>query len=261
MSANFAEQVKNVTSSAEYKSGGEIKFEGGPGMEATPDLPTGGKPVEAEAAPKAESAVPTPKVVIGDKSFASVEDAVAYVAAQQELANKPKVEPVVAPAAPDWTEEAENLIFTDPKAAIKLIYEKAKQDTEENVFKRYDTMTAEQTKAAAAEKNYNNWKDSIVSSNKELQGFEGVRDYIIETSWNEIASLKPEAAAEVVATKTRALLKLQKDAALPQTVLPNGPAIVSGATGGPSASPMGATSAKPLSFIQQVRKHGKRAKS
>lgn len=231
-----------------------------------PDLPVGGQiqaapvPVETPVAPAA--------VRIGDKTFASVQEAIAF--AEKNLAKSEGMQEVLAkmnqpavtaePPKPGFEKELATRFFTEPEKAIIELYEKAKLDAKKEVFDEYNDLQTKQKAEAERQANWNKVWDNFYGDNKDLAVTKDAVNFVTEKHWAAIKDMPTEQSFKIIAAETRKMLGIAKQNSLPQTALQSGPAIMPGATGTPFAAPSAATQQTPVDFVSQLKKHQKRGK-
>lgn len=236
------------------------------------NLPPGGDPIDPSAIPAAPEAPETPakapespKFVLHGKEFTDAQEALSYAREQVAKAQGiqetlDKVNLAKTPETPVETKsfemEMEELMFTNPQEAVRRIVAKAKEEAETSITKAYrDEQQAETNK-----KQWTSFYKGIAEKNPDIADFIELTETIVtEKNWAAIKDLPLEQAGEILADKTRELLKIRKNATAKQTELPGGPANVPGATGGAPTSTPKATTEKALDFISQIQKHRKRS--
>ena len=119
-----------------------------------------------------------------------------------------------------------------------------------------ETQKIEATRAAA----FDNWTNKFYETNKDLSEFKEVVNFVMEKEWGSVGNMEAEKAAVYLADKTRVLLKLRKEASLPQKELVNSPGQFTGASNGYTPQTPVSTGKNALDFISQVRNANKRGK-
>lgn len=268
---SFADEVKNVTSSAAYKGTDHFNMEAGPAPTTpeapeTPSLAPGQAPVDPVAV-AASAPAKEPSVKIGDKEFSSVQEA--YIYAREEAAkaqgkldaieqlNKPTEAPAEVQEA--WEMQMEKLMFTNPAEAIKQILAKAKSDTITEVAQQ----TAQTQAKAQREALYEQTMQTFLTENADLADFRSVIENVVladKAFYDSVAHIPWSEAKIKIADQTRKLLKIKASAEAKTTILPAGPANVPGSTGTPGQATPAVTSSPPMDFISQIKKANKRSK-
>lgn len=221
-----------------------------------------GKPDAAPEAPAAEAKVPV--IRVGGMEFKSVEDAIKYadelsIARQQEEAylqgfQKAKAESEPAPPPePDVDERIEQLLFENPKAAIKELREQAKKE----IFAEYDKMMATQTKERAQQESSQKMWGDFYEKNTDLSDPDTrdfVQNHLLQKHWERLQNVPTEKALAELADLARKALRITKENALPTRELHSGPAVVPGSSGNSTGSPIPVTDQKDLDFVSQVNR-------
>jgi hypothetical protein len=243
-----------------------------------PFLPVGAKPVDhqakvAEELEKLKNPPPPdvrdekPKIKIAGKEFSTVEEAIKYAEELEiasiedkayrqgveaaDKANKPQIDP-----QPQKTldEEVEEILFEDPKVAIKRLREGITKE----IFDAYDKMTTSQQKAvlqkAQADKTWNDFYEQ----NTDLAESKEYVEYLLKKNWDDLSKKDSVVALSELAELTRKGLKITKTAALPTRELSSKPAVGPGASTESTHSEEAATTSEELDFVSQVRKLRKR---
>lgn len=236
------------------------------------NLPAGGAPIDPSAIPAAPEATETPakapeapKFVLHGKEFTDAQEALSYAREQVAKAQgiQETLDKVNLAKTPEKTEEVisfeqemETLMFTNPQEAVRRIVDKAKADATKEIKQAYN----DEKQAETNKKQWTSFYKGIAEKNPDIADFIELTETIVtEKNWASIKDLPLEQAAEILADKTRDLLKIRKNATAKQTELPEGPATIPGATGGAPTSTPKATAEKALDFISQIQKHRKRS--
>lgn len=241
-----------------------------------PGLPTGSKPVDPsqpvviqEPTLKPGEEKPEPKVApikIAGKEFTSIDEAIAY-AEQLEIASredkafkegyekgKPAEPVAAAPKQPDFVEEAEKLMFEDPKKAIQLIVE----GTEKRIFDAYNKLTAEQVQQAEIQKaRQETWTD-FYKTNSDLADSQEYIQFVMQKNWKQLENLPVDKAMGEIASLARKGLRMTRQAGLPQQELSSKAAVMAGTSGNATSANPEATTSIPVDFITQLNKLRKR---
>lgn len=222
-----------------------------------------------QAAPEAVPETPAaPLVKIGDRQFGTVEEAMKY--AELELAKATgmqqaldKVGKTTEPPAlpkPGFEEELEKQIFVDPKAAIKALYEKSKNDAKTEILEEYTKLEAQKASRQQAEANWKAHWDNFYVAHKDLSENREAVQFITEKNWGVVKDMLPDQANKYIAAEARKVLGLARQTALPTTQLPNTPAVMAGATGNAVTGGPSVTAQKAVDFVNQLKNHQKRSK-
>ena len=239
-------------------------------------LPTGSAPIEGEvqvqeAAPKAQAQdTPAdkeapPKIRIAGKEFASMQEAIEYAEAL-ELAKREddafkegfkeakKGDEKPAPPKKSYIEEAEELLFEDPKKALELVREGVRKE----IFEAYDKMTSDQKAEQARQEQLQNLWTSFYAENTDLAEAKDYVDYVLKKNWDKLANKPTAQSLPELAEIARLGLKITKQSALPSKELPNKPATMAGANGYATGTQAPATAKKDVDFISQLNTIRKR---
>jgi hypothetical protein len=225
-------------------------FTGGP-----TDTPIQAPVTETAAAAPAEEKKPVYQG-FGGKTIESSEELADYTAQlerqnlEYRLEKEKKPEPTVpvrqfqasAPSQEQTETSPEDLLFSDPGKALKLVKEQAKQE-----------IRAEEN-AKAQERKF--W-DDFYKDAPDLQRAEVVVKSVMNENWGEISTLPISQARKILAEKSRMIVKGIKGDNATVTELPSAPANTFGASGGkvpPRPAPQ-----RTGTFIDQVRKLQRRS--
>ena len=234
-------------------------------------LPPGSDPLEVQPEQVAPEAQPAPKaeakIKIGTQEFNSMEDAVEY-AKQLDLARaqdqayiegmKAAKPQEVAPAQAKQKaleEEVEEMFFEDPKAAIKKLSDGIKKQ----IFDAYNQSIQETETAKQREAQVKGIWDGFYGANTDLSESKDIVEFLRVKNWDKIKDIPQDKALNFLADEARKQLKISKQATLPRTELPGGPARVAGVSGESTQSSSAPVEAKELDFIQQLNKLRKKS--
>lgn len=271
-SNNFASQVRQATQSREYKMGDAFPPITVPAgkkvspVEALPELPVGGK--QDAPPPPAEA-----KIRIGDKEFATYDEAIRYAEtslakadgireAAEKFARPTEAPPAIPAKDPmdDFFKEVEDQIFVDPAQAMRKIYAKAVEDTKKLVFDEYKQTKAKEQEEANRQAAWTKTWDDFFVDNKDLSEARELVNYVTETNWGKISDKPLKEALKFVADETRRIGRINREAALPQKTLQQAAAIMAPSTGDLALPTAEATPKTAVDFIAQLNKHRRRAK-
>lgn len=221
-----------------------------PGQEADPG--------EKEAAPVEE-----PKIIIGDKSFSTKEEAFTYAQSlQSQLRTDEQANDMYRQGIKDGllsgksgenvTEEVkpednfEEEFYADPQAYLKKLQGQADERAQKATQKMFDDRDAI-TEKQANEKAL--WV-KFYTENEDLTAKDTLVQAILNKNWQAYENLQPDAAMSKLAGAVRDELRIYREADLPTTPLHNQPGAVS--TGGGENVTRKTTEEKPLDFISQI---------
>lgn len=217
--------------------------------EAHPETPVVETPVEAPAGAK---------VRIGGEYFDSAEDAIRYAeklqldAAQRDGyeqarkdLSKPKEE--ATPEKDPW-EGIESEIFENPKAAAKRIYDMARAEAVKEIADKESARDQERTRQATVDKVWNDF----YSSNQDLAQSREIVDFILQKNWDELGNLPSDKALELLSSKARTALRIEKQNTLPTKELSSNRVVATGASGAPTQV-TAEKKASAVDFISQVK--------
>lgn len=242
------------------------------GDEMLNSMPTGTAPLNGDvkvAEPTkpvpASEEKPSAPIKIAGKEFASIDEAIKY-AEQLELAQieekafqegYQKANEASKPGEPapkSYVEEAEEVLFEDPKKAIEIL----RKGIQDDIWSAYNKMTKEQQAAAQQQSSREaTWSD-FYKSNTDLGESREYVDFILQKNWDKLKDMQADKALEQLADMARKGLRINKEAALPSKELQNKPAIMAGAGANATSSSNDATPEKPMDFIAQLAKLRKR---
>lgn len=203
----------------------------------------------AEAALTAASAAPaaapsfTP-VYVGGRKFESAEDLASYTAELHDVAYRA---PAAAPAPvidADPDRELAELMFQDPRTAIKVLKQEAKQE-----FKR--ELDQDNASRDAWTKFYETHPD--------LKGLEDMVGTQANKMAQRIAKLPLEQAMKELGTAVRGRLATIRGTPTTGEPLPKGPAVTAGSSGG--QGPKVEVPRQSMSFVEQMQKLRSRGKT
>jgi hypothetical protein len=235
-------------------------------------MPTGASPINGEVK-VVESAKPLPAseekpsapIKIAGKEFSSIDEAIKY-AEQLELAQieekafqegyqkANEASKPAEPAAKTYVEEAEEVLFEDPKKAIEIL----RKGIQDDIWGAYNKMTKEQQEVAKQQASREATWNDFYKSNTDLGESREYVDFLLQKNWNTLKDMQADKALEQLADMARKGLRINKEAALPAKELQNKPAIMAGAGAGATSSSSDATPEKPMDFIAQLAKLRKR---
>lgn len=211
-----------------------------PATQVTPEAPP------APVAPSSEG------VVIGDKTFQSSEEAIAYAQqlkrAQQiaTVAVSPVAQQTIAPPSAPSEPNVSEIIFSDPKAALALHAEQIKQDL------RREEALKEQTRQV---------NQRFYSKFEDLKGHEDIVDMHKNKNWEGIKDLPIDQAMDILALSARKTIANIRNGGSTGTQLSSKPAVVSSASGQPATPMKVAQATAPTNFIAELaamRSRGKK---
>lgn len=260
----FADEVKQTQETKAFTADKGAE-EAAPEEIFNQGLPSGNDPVNEEVRNVPVEPAPAAKIRIGTKEFATPDDAYKY-AQELEIARaqdqgfiegiksaKPEAE---VPAEKSIDEQVEEIIFEDPKKAIKLLRESIKKELEQSTDTKITAKEKQIEAQATLRQEWNNFYDS----NKDLVGQQDYVNYILQTNYAELGPLPTAKAFPILAAKVRTGLKAYRDGSGNETELPAGPArVASGSGTSPVKVAVDAPEENKLDFITQIKKHGRRA--
>lgn len=233
-------------------------------------MPTGVAPVEGpvvvvESKTRPPEEKPAPPIKIAGKEFTSIDEAIAYaeqleIASREEKAFQDGYQKATEttkepePAKKTYVEEAEAKLFEDPKAAIEILREGIRAE----IFKAYDTMTAQQVaQQEAVARREQTWSE-FYKTNTDLADAKEYVEFVTKKHWETLANKPADKALSEIAELARKGLKLTREASLPKEELHSKGAKMAGASGDSTTVQVEATHQKNLDFIAQLASLRKR---
>lgn len=207
-----------------------------------------GDPISAPAEKVAsqQNQTPAPKeIYMGGRKFNSIEELATYT---QELQTKAavadQIRGVMIPSQPevDPEEELAEMIYSDPKKAVKMIKGRA-VDEAVQIF--------EQRQAAKAT------RQDFFITHKDLQGQEDLVDMYYNKMQKELATLPLNAATSKLANAVRArVANIRGEKQATETLSNDNPVVIGSGTTAPKASAQAASK----SFLEQLQSMQRRGK-
>lgn len=224
------------------------------------ELPLGSDPVVKEA-----------KIKIGDAEFSSAAEAIEYArtidqARREDNAYIEGVKSGLKPEAPaaiekDIDEQVEEILFEDPKKAVKKLRESIKQE----LTAEYKGVLQQRDQAVVQEQEAQKFWSEFRSEFKDLANHDTAIKYVYSqdpVALDALGRKDMKAAKLELAQRTRAMLRGYKESELPQKEMHSGPVNVATSNGTPGAAVAEATHiAKSMDFISQVNKMRKKGQS
>lgn len=237
---------------------------GGPGLgtdASGPGTPTGGAPAGTSPAPSSasvggeqnppaegssavpQSQTPASPVIFAGKVFNTSAEALAY-ANQLELARQaqPQVPAAAAPGNPQAEPEVADVLFEDPKTAIKILKDQIRNEVRQEI-------SVEDTRKKT-------W-DDFYQKHPDLRGFEDVVEFVQSKNWNTLRELPVAQGLPQVAKMAREHLSRIRGSANVGEKLPSGPAVVAGSSGAPAPS-LPQPKAQPTTFVDELKQMRRR---
>ena len=203
------------------------------------------------------AAAPAENIKIGDKSFATQQEAWDYAdkLAQERLAQDAYrqglddaarmqgqvTQETVAPPQ----ESFDDKFYSDPEAYLRERDNMVRQSVKDEILGELSTKEREKQL----------WKQ-FYNENPDLQVKDKLVKVILNENWDVLGKMQnSDEALKILASKTRAELKKYMESNLPSTELPRTATQVSAGKGGQVTPPP--TQDKPLDFLSQINQHQK----
>lgn len=245
----------------------------GPKDGDTIELATGSKPVEAPVKKLEPTMEPIEEIVekktapikIAGKEFGSIDEAIQY-AEQLEIASREEKafaegyekakEGTKEPEPPAKTldDEVEEMLFENPKEAVK----KLREGIQKEIFSAYEKMTAEQRQAQMIQQQREQTWNNFYQDNADLADSKDYIDFLLQKNWQTLGMKPADQALKELADLARKGLRLSKEASLPKTELQSKPAMMAGASTGATPQAQAPTDNEKIDFISQITKLRKR---
>jgi hypothetical protein len=235
-------------------------------------LPVGSSPVDPSAVANVEpvKAVAkvddSPKIRIAGKEFANMQEAIKY-AEELELAKreddafkegfktaKGSEKKADEPPPKTYVEEAEELLFENPKKALEIL----KEGVRKEIFDTYDKMTADQQAAQTKQQQLNQIWEHFYTENADLAEAKEYVDYVLQRNWETLGGKPISESLPILAEQARKGLKITKQSASPAKELPSKPAVTAGASSSSTGAQVQATPKKDMDFVSQLNTLRKR---
>lgn len=187
-------------------------------------------------------------VILGNMKFNSMEELARYTAQLQGRSEViDKLQQITNPqpqVAVDPDAEIADLLFEDPKAAIKVISDRAQQKAKQEMEQSRQHDRA--------------W-DEFYKANPDLREHEDFVQFVLNKNLETIKSMDLSQAIAHVSHETRARLAKVRGSASSGQPLPSKPAVVAGSSGA-SLPQQPAQKVAPKSFIAQLSAYQRRGK-
>lgn len=213
--------------------------------------------VEPEASVEATAEKPPENIRIGEKSFATQQEAWDYAdkLAQERLAQDAYRQgmddalrtqsQVTQEQAPAQEDDFDEQFYSDPKGYLQKYGEQIANSVK----------TELETKQQTAQREKELW-NKFYTDNPDLQVKERLVKSILQDNWDVLSQMKDSnEALKILASKTRSELKSWAEADKPQTELPRTATQVSAGKGGQVTQQ--SQPDKPVDFLSQINQHQK----
>lgn len=204
----------------------------------------------AQQAQASAPAISSKPLMIGNRIFNTAEEAIAYADSIErertirELHNQAPAQAAPTPATQTRVDPAD-ILFDDPKAAIRLLKEQIKEESSAETNKQ---KTNEQV-----------WK-GFYDKNPDLQGFEDIVELQKSKHWASIRDVPVDQALPWLAREARSYLSKIRGTPSQVEQLQGGPAMVAGSSGAaPPSVPMAVN--KPTTFMDEMAEFKNRRKA